>query len=61
MKILKSRLNSWSACYHLVHNILSSHLLNKNIKIKIYRIIILPVLLYGHELWPFAVGEGVQE
>ena len=39
------------ACYHLVQNLLSSSLLSKNIKIKIYRTIILPVVLYGCETW----------
>ena len=33
----------------MVHNLLSSILLSKNIKIKIYRIIIMPVVLYGCE------------
>jgi hypothetical protein len=40
-----------SACYHSVQNILSSRLLSKNIKVKIYKIIILPVVLYGCETW----------
>jgi len=31
--------------------ILSSRLLSKNLKIKIYRIIILPVVVYGCETW----------
>jgi hypothetical protein len=30
---------------------LSSHLLSESTKIKIYRIIILPVVLYGSEIW----------
>jgi len=30
---------------------LSSSLLSKNVKIKIYRTIILPVVLYGSETW----------
>jgi hypothetical protein len=34
-----------------VQNLLSSSLLSKNLKIKIYRIIILPVVLYGCETW----------
>jgi len=34
-----------------VQNLLSSSLLSKNIKIKIYRTIILPVILYGCETW----------
>jgi hypothetical protein len=33
---IKSRLNSGNACYHSVHNILSSRLLSKNVKIGIY-------------------------
>jgi hypothetical protein len=43
---IKSRLKSGNACYHSVQNLLSSSLLSKNIKIKIYRTIILPVVLY---------------
>ena len=39
---IKSRLKSGNACYHSVQNVLSSSLLSKNIKIKIYRTIILP-------------------
>jgi hypothetical protein len=34
-----------------VQNLLSSSLLSKNVKIKIYRTIILPVVLYGCESW----------
>jgi hypothetical protein len=30
---------------------LSSRLLSRNVKVKIYKIIILPVVLYGHETW----------
>ena len=44
---IKSRMKSGNACYHLVQNLLSSSLLSKHIKIKIYRNIILPVVLYG--------------
>ena len=48
---IKSRLNSGNACYYSVQNLLSSRLLSKNVKIKIYRTIILPVVLYGCETW----------
>jgi len=41
---IKSRLNSGNACYHSLQKLLSSRLLSKNLKIKIYRTIILPVL-----------------
>jgi len=40
-----------------VQNILSSSLLSKNLKIKIYRIIILPVVLYGCETWLLTLRE----
>ena len=33
---IKSRLRSDNACYHSVQNVLSSRLLSKNLKIKIY-------------------------
>jgi hypothetical protein len=46
---IKRRLNSGNACYHSVQNLLSSRLLSKSIKIRIYKIIILPVVLYGFE------------
>jgi hypothetical protein len=42
---IKRRLNSGNACSHPVQNLLSSQLLSRNIKIKIYKIIILPVVL----------------
>jgi len=48
---IKSRLKSGNACYHSVQNLLSSSLLSKNLKIKIYRIITLLVVLYGCETW----------
>jgi len=34
-----------------VQNLLSSSLLSKNLKIKIYRTVILPVVLCGFETW----------
>ena len=47
---IKSRLRSGNACYHSVQNLLSSSLLSKNLKIKIYRTIILPVFCMGVKL-----------
>ena len=46
-----------NACSHSVQNLLSSRLLSKNLKIKIYRIIILPVVLYGSEAWSLTLRE----
>ena len=54
---IKSRLKPGNACYHSVQNLLSSSLLFKNLKIKIYRIIILPVVLYGCETWALILRE----
>ena len=54
---IKSRLRSGIACYHSVQNLLSSRLLPKNLKIKINRTIILPVVLYGCETWSLTVRE----
>jgi len=42
---IKSRLKLGNACYYSVLNLLSSRLLSKNLKIKIYRTTILPVIL----------------
>ena len=40
-----------------MQNLLSSRLLSKILKIKIYRIITLPVLLYGCETWSLTLRE----
>jgi hypothetical protein len=48
---IKRRLNSDNACYHSIQNLLSSHLLSKNIKVRMYKTTILPVILYGCETW----------
>ena len=45
------------ACYHSVQNLLSPSLLSKNLKIKIYRTTILPVVLYGCETWSLTLRE----
>jgi hypothetical protein len=54
---IRSRLNSGNACYHAVQNLLSSRLLSRNVKIKIYNTIILPVVLYGYETWSLTLRE----
>jgi hypothetical protein len=54
---IKRRLNSSNACYHSVQNLLSSRLLSKNIKIRIYKSIILPVVLYGYDTWSLTLRE----
>jgi hypothetical protein len=52
----KRILKSGTVCYHSVQNPLSSSFLSKNIKIKIYRTVILPVVLYGCETWSHTAG-----
>jgi hypothetical protein len=54
---IESRLKLGNACYHSVQNLLSSRLLSKNLKIKVYRNIILPVVLYGCETWSLTLRE----
>jgi hypothetical protein len=54
---IKSRLNSGNACYYSVQILLSSRLISKNLKIKIYKTVILPVVLYGCETWSLTLRE----
>jgi hypothetical protein len=51
---IKRRLSSGNACYHSVQSLLSSV---KNLKIRIYKTIILPVVLYGCETWSLTLRE----
>jgi hypothetical protein len=44
-------------CYHSVQKLLSSHLLSKNVKVRVYKNIVLPVVLYGCETWSLTVRE----
>jgi len=54
---IKSRLKLGNACFYSVQNLLSSRLLSKNLKSKIYRTIILPVALYGCETWSLTLRD----
>jgi hypothetical protein len=56
-KEIKSRLYSENACYHSVQSILSFCLLSANIKVKIYKTIILTIVLYGCEIWSLTLRE----
>ena len=40
-----------NACYYSLEKILQSRLLSKKFKVKTYKTIILPVVLYGCETW----------
>jgi hypothetical protein len=54
---IKRTLNSGNACYHSVQNLLSSHLLSKNVKIGIYKTMGLRVVLFGCETWSLTLRE----
>jgi len=47
---IKRRLNLGNVCCHSVQSLLSSTLLSKKVKIKIYRTVILPVGVYGMKI-----------
>ena len=54
---INSILKLGNACYYSVQNLLSSSLLSKKLKIKLYRTIIVPVVLYGCETWSLTLRE----
>jgi hypothetical protein len=54
---IKSRLNSGNACCYSVKKFLSSWLITKNLKIKIYNTVMVPVVLYGCEIWSLTLRE----
>jgi hypothetical protein len=53
----KSRINSGSSCYQSVQSLLSSLLLSINVKVEIYKTIILPFVLFGCENWSLTLRE----
>ncbi|KAJ4450732.1 hypothetical protein ANN_02162 [Periplaneta americana] len=54
---IKHRINMGNACYYSVEKLLSSSLLSKNLKVRIYKTVILPVILYGCETWTLTLRE----
>ena len=54
---IKCRLTAGNSCYCSVQTLLSSRLLSKNLKIKIYKTIILPVVLHGCETWSLTLKD----
>ncbi|KAJ4444085.1 hypothetical protein ANN_05874 [Periplaneta americana] len=56
-KEIKRRINMGNACYYSVEKLLSSSLLSKNLKVRIYKTVILPVVLYGCETWTLTLRE----
>jgi hypothetical protein len=54
---IKSRLNSGNGGYQSVQSLLSSRLQSRYLKVKIYKTIILPVVLYGCETWSLTLRQ----
>jgi hypothetical protein len=54
---IKSGLNSGNARHHSVQSLSSSRLLSRNVKVKVYKTIILSVVLYGCETWSLTLKE----
>ncbi|KAJ4426460.1 hypothetical protein ANN_27274 [Periplaneta americana] len=54
---IKRRINMGNACYYSVEKLLSSSLLSKCLKVRIYKTVILPVVLYGCETWTLTLRE----
>jgi hypothetical protein len=48
---IKCRFKAGNPCYYSVKTLLSSLLVSKNLKIKIYKTVVLPVVLYGCKTW----------
>ena len=55
---IKCRLKLGNAYYYSMQNLLYSSFLSKTLKIKIYRTIILPIVLYGCETWSLTLRKG---
>jgi hypothetical protein len=58
-EVIKKGLNSDKGCYHLIQNLLASHLLSKNVKIKLYKPIILPLVKVVSDVKGSVYTEGV--
>ena len=57
---IKCRLKAGNSCYYSVQTLLSSRLLSENFKIKIYKSIILPVVLNGCKACPLTLKEKLR-
>ncbi|KAJ4450740.1 hypothetical protein ANN_02170 [Periplaneta americana] len=54
---IKHRINMGNAYYYSVEKLLSSSLFSKNLKVRIYKTVILPIVLYGCETWTLTLRE----
>jgi hypothetical protein len=57
--VIKLLFHIWycKACYHSIQNLLSPLLVSKNVKIRMYKTIIFPVVLYRCETWSLTLKE----
>ena len=54
---IQCRFTAENSCFYSVQTLMSSRLLSMNLKIKIYKTIILPVVLYRCEAWSVTLRE----
>ena len=54
---MENKLKSGNACCYSVQSLMYSGLLSRNLKIKMYRTIILLVVLYGCDTWSLTLRE----
>ncbi|KAJ4436711.1 hypothetical protein ANN_16843 [Periplaneta americana] len=57
---IKRRINMGNACYYSVEKLLSSSLLSKISEVRIYKTVILPVVLDGCETWTLTLREELR-
>jgi hypothetical protein len=57
---IKGRLNSGNACCLSIQKLLSPLLMSKNLKIKMYKTIIFPVVLYVYETWALTLRKELR-
>lgn len=48
---IKSGLQSGNKCYYGLSNLLNARMISKNLKIKLYRTLIHPVVMYSCDVW----------
>jgi hypothetical protein len=56
---IKRRLNPGNSCYYSVKIFCLPVSYQKNLKIKIYKTLTLPVVLYGCETWSLTLGRNI--
>ena len=54
---IKRRINVGNICHYSLERILSPYLISKKLKVKTYKTIIVPVVLYGCATWSLTLRE----